>query len=89
MDHPRARYEHAHVSLHFFEVPAWRGDIHDKVHSALAWQHADAMDVGPMLPANGPILKALRLPARWASPTPRKRASMPNWRSSMPPWPAA
>ena len=55
-------YEHAHVSLHFFEVPAWRGDIHDKVHSALAWQHADAMDVGPMLPANGPILKALRLP---------------------------
>jgi 8-oxo-dGTP diphosphatase len=32
------------------------------VHSALSWQQADAMDVGPMLPANGPILKALRLP---------------------------
>jgi len=55
-------YEHAHVSLHFFEVPAWRGDIHDRVHSALAWQHADTMSVAPMLPANGPILKALRLP---------------------------
>lgn len=55
-------YEHAHVSLHFFEVPAWRGEIHDRVHSALSWQQADAMDVGPMLPANGPILKALRLP---------------------------
>lgn len=55
-------YEHAHVSLHFFEVPAWHGEIDDKVHSALAWQRADAMDVGPMLPANGPILKALRLP---------------------------
>lgn len=55
-------YEHAHVSLHFFEVTAWRGEIHDRVHSALSWQRADAMDVGPMLPANGPILKALRLP---------------------------
>ncbi len=55
-------YEHAHVSLHFFEVSAWRGEIHDRVHSALSWQKADAMDVGPMLPANGPILKALRLP---------------------------
>ncbi len=55
-------YEHAHVSLHFFEVPAWRGDIHDRVHSALSWQHAGRMTVEPMLPANGPILKALRLP---------------------------
>lgn len=55
-------YEHAQVKLHFFEVPAWRGEIRDRVHSALAWQHAEAMTVGPMLPANGPILKALRLP---------------------------
>lgn len=55
-------YEHAHVSLHFFEVPAWHGEIHDRVHAALAWQQADAMTVEPMLPANGPILKALRLP---------------------------
>ena len=29
-------YEHAHVSLHFFEVSAWRGEIHDRVHSALS-----------------------------------------------------
>lgn len=55
-------YEHAHVSLHFFEVPAWHGEIHDRVHAALSWQQADAMTVEPMLPANGPILKALRLP---------------------------
>ena len=55
-------YEHAHVSLHFFEVPAWRGEISDKVHSALAWQRADGLSVAPVLPANGPILKALRLP---------------------------
>jgi len=57
-------YEHAHVNLHFFEVPAWRGEIHDRVHSALSWQQAATMDVEPMLPANGPIIKALRLPRR-------------------------
>ena len=55
-------YEHAHVSLHFFDVPAWSGEPHDHVHSALAWQSAGTLDVAPMLPANGPILKALRLP---------------------------
>ena len=55
-------YEHAHVNLHFFEVPAWHGEIRDRVHAALSWQHANAMNVAPMLPANGPILKALRLP---------------------------
>lgn len=55
-------YEHARVRLHFFEVSAWRGDIDDRVHSALSWERADALHVGPMLPANGPILKALRLP---------------------------
>ncbi|MDD2989445.1 MAG: Nudix family hydrolase [Zoogloea sp.] len=59
-------YEHAHVNLHFFEVPAWRGEIHDRVHAALSWQQAGSMDVEPMLPANGPILKALRLPRRMA-----------------------
>lgn len=55
-------YEHAHVRLHFFEVAEWHGTPVDHVHSELSWQHADALDVCPMLPANGPILKALRLP---------------------------
>ncbi len=57
-------YEHAHVRLHFFQVPEWSGEVNDHAHSALAWQRADALDVAPMLPANGPILKALRLPER-------------------------
>lgn len=55
-------YEHAHVRLHFFEVPAWSGQLTDHVHSALAWQHIGAPIVEPMLPANGPVLKALALP---------------------------
>lgn len=55
-------YEHAHVRLHFFEVPDWSGLVNDRVHSALAWVVADNIDRAPMLPANGPILKSLRLP---------------------------
>ena len=56
------RYEHAHVRLHFFEVSEWEGEVRDHVHSALCWAHPQEAAVGPMLPANGPILKALRLP---------------------------
>ncbi len=55
-------YEHASVRLNFFEVPAWSGEIHDRVHSALSWERVGAPEVKPMLPANGPILKILRLP---------------------------
>ena len=57
-------YEHAHVRLNFFEVPEWSGDVNDHVHSALSWQRADVLTVAPMLPANAPVLKALRLPRR-------------------------
>lgn len=55
-------YEHAHVRLHFFEVSAWEGVLADRVHSALDWVRPEAATRAPMLPANGPILKALRLP---------------------------
>lgn len=55
-------YEHAHVRLHFFRVRAWHGTLRDRVHSALSWQPLDAPQLGPMLPANGPVLKSLRLP---------------------------
>lgn len=55
-------YEHACVRLHFFEVHAWEGELADHVHAALAWQRPGQLEVGPMLPANGPILKALGLP---------------------------
>lgn len=57
-------YEHAHVRLNFFEVPEWDGELRDRVHSALSWESVENPGVSPMLPANGPILKALRLPRR-------------------------
>ena len=55
-------YEHAAVRLRFFRVPGWTGVPHGKENQAFTWQRIDAIDVGPLLPANGPILKALALP---------------------------
>jgi 8-oxo-dGTP diphosphatase len=59
-------YEHAHVRLNFFRVRDWCGELHDHVHSALAWQRADGLTVSPMLPANAPVLAALALPDFYA-----------------------
>jgi len=58
----RHDYEHANVCLRFFEVTDWDGLVCGRVHDALSWQRAGELTVGPMLPANGPILKALELP---------------------------
>jgi 8-oxo-dGTP diphosphatase len=59
-------YEHAHVRLHFFRVQAWRGELCDHIHAALSWQKAGEVTVTPMLPANGPVLRALTLPPLYA-----------------------
>jgi 8-oxo-dGTP diphosphatase len=56
-------YEHAHVRLHFFRVTQWRGELRDHVHTALIWQTPQAPNASPMLPANGPLFAALKLPA--------------------------
>lgn len=55
-------YPHAHVRLNFFRVTAWSGELRDHSHTELAWQTPAAAIVEPMLPANAPVLKALRLP---------------------------
>ncbi|MCL1861257.1 MAG: Nudix family hydrolase [Proteobacteria bacterium] len=58
-------YEHACVRLHFFEVAQWQGEIRARVHDALDWVMPGSPDApAPMLPANGPILRALALPRR-------------------------
>ncbi len=59
-------YPHAQVRLHFFRVVAWEGAIRDIEHTALAWEQPGAFNVGPMLPANGPLLRALALPSFYA-----------------------
>jgi 8-oxo-dGTP diphosphatase len=59
-------YPHAHVALHFFRVLAWDGEFVGHDGQAFAWQHPSAIDVAPLLPANAPVLAALRLPAVYA-----------------------
>ena len=59
-------YEHAAVRLRFFRVTEWSGELHGRENQAFAWQRIDDLTVGPLLPANGPILRALALPALYA-----------------------
>jgi 8-oxo-dGTP diphosphatase len=55
-------YPHAAVRLRFFRVAAWRGTLHGRESQQFAWQSPEALTVAPLLPANGPILRALALP---------------------------
>ena len=56
-------YAHAAVRLRFFRVVAWSGTLHGRESQRFAWQAPDAVSVDPLLPANAPILRALRLPS--------------------------
>jgi 8-oxo-dGTP diphosphatase len=57
-------YPHAEVRLKFFKVTCWHGAIAPSEHSGLVWVKIGAAPpVAPVLPANGPILRALELPA--------------------------
>lgn len=55
-------YAHAAVRLRFFRVVEWSGTLHGHENQRFAWQSPDAITVDPLLPANAPILRALRLP---------------------------
>ena len=59
-------YPHATVRLHFHRIYAWRGEPRALEHQAIAWQRPEAVELAPMLPANGPVLRALSLPAEYA-----------------------
>ncbi len=58
----RFTYPHATVDLRFLRIPQWRGEVRGNEGQAFSWERVDAPAVEPMLPANGPILVALRLP---------------------------
>ncbi|MCC6195237.1 MAG: Nudix family hydrolase [Burkholderiales bacterium] len=55
-------YPHAHVELNFFRVFAWEGEPASHDGQAFAWQAPGRYTVGPLLPANTRILRALELP---------------------------
>ena len=59
-------YPHATVRLHFHRVYAWRGEPRALEHQAIAWQRPESNELAPMLPANGPVLRALSLPDEYA-----------------------
>jgi 8-oxo-dGTP diphosphatase len=60
------RYPHATVRLCFHRVVRWSGTPHGRENQKLSWQSAERVDVAPLLPANGPVLRALSLPPVYA-----------------------
>lgn len=59
-------YPHATVRLHFFRVTGWQGELHPHEGQKFSWQHAHAVAVSPLLPANAPVIRALDLPPLYA-----------------------
>ena len=59
-------YAHAAVRLRFFRVVKWSGTLRGRESQRFVWQAPDAISVDPLLPANAPILGALRLPPVYA-----------------------
>ena len=55
-------YAHAAVTLRFFRVVEWHGELHGREQQQFAWQSISKINVSPILPANGPILLGLELP---------------------------
>lgn len=62
----RHEYEHASVRIRFFRVTDWVGSPRGLDGQRFEFQQVGRESVGPMLPANGPVLSALRLPTRYA-----------------------
>jgi len=59
-------YPEKTVKLHFFIVRAWAGNPEGREGQQLSWQNPFDLTVSPMLPANAPILNALKLPDIYA-----------------------
>lgn len=59
-------YPHARVRLHFCCVSRWRGEPQSREGQALSWQQADAISIGPLLPASLPVIEFLAARARSA-----------------------
>lgn len=59
-------YAHATVKLNFFKVLGWDGEPEGLESQELSWQDPFDVNVSPLLPANAPILRALKLPPIYA-----------------------
>lgn len=59
-------YPEKRVRLHFYRVPAWRGTPHGRESQRMSWEDPESVGVGPLLPANEAVLRALNLPSIYA-----------------------
>lgn len=59
-------YPEKTVKLHFFLVRAWEGEPYGREGQLVSWQSVTHPAVEPLLPANAPVLEALKLPSMYA-----------------------
>lgn len=59
-------YPERTVKLHFFLVREWDGEPYGREGQLVCWQPVTNPEVGPLLPANAPVLEALKLPSLYA-----------------------
>lgn len=74
--YPWMTYEHTYpdkrVRLHFYRILAWHGTPHGREGQRISWEDPQALTVGPLLPANEKVLRALSLPPLYAITQVRK-----------------
>lgn len=74
--YPWVVYEHEYqdkiVRLYFHRVTAVKGVAHGREGQRISWENPDDIRVGPLLPANGRVLRALGLPPVYAITNARK-----------------
>jgi 8-oxo-dGTP diphosphatase len=59
-------YPEKRVRLHFYRVTEWHGQPHGREGQRMSWEDPAAIDIGPLLPANDRVLRALCLPSIYA-----------------------
>lgn len=59
-------YPEKRVRLHFYRVRAWHGQPHGREGQDMSWEDPSAVNIGPLLPANDKVLRALSLPSVYA-----------------------
>lgn len=59
-------YPEKRVRLHFYRVLAWHGQPHGREGQSMSWENPSAVNIGPLLPANDKVLRALSLPSFYA-----------------------
>lgn len=59
-------YPEKRVRLHFYRVRAWHGQPHGREGQDMSWEDPSALNIGPLLPANDKVLRALSLPSVYA-----------------------